>query len=69
MLCREDLHVDLSDCAFADSSFMLDLANLSRRLRRAGSMLVLLDPQPPILRLIERVGLDRLPGVALASAV
>jgi anti-anti-sigma regulatory factor len=69
VLCRDDLHVDLSDCAFADSSLMLDLAMLSRRLRRAGRMLVLLNPQPPILRLIERVGLDRLPGVALAPAV
>ena len=67
MACRADLHVDLSDCAFADSSLMLDLAALSRRLRSAGRKLVLLDPQPHILRLIERVGLDRLPGVLLAA--
>jgi anti-anti-sigma factor len=62
-----DLRVDLSDCAFADSSLMIDLAMLSRRLRRAGRKLVICDPQPHIQRLIERVGLDRLPGVLVAA--
>jgi anti-anti-sigma regulatory factor len=57
--------VDLSDLAFADSSLMLDLAALSRRLRQAGRMVRLRSPQPQIRRLIELVGLDRLPGVVL----
>jgi anti-anti-sigma regulatory factor len=46
---------------------MLDLAMLARRLRRAGRTLVLCDAQPPIQRLIERVGLDRFPGVLVAA--
>ena len=61
-----DLTVDLSDLAFADASLMLDLAMIARRLRRAGRTLVLTRPQPHIQRLIEIVGLDRLPGVAVA---
>jgi stage II sporulation protein AA (anti-sigma F factor antagonist) len=65
--CRSDLRVDLSDLVFADSSLMLDLAMLARRLRHAGGKLVLCDPQPHIRRLIEVVGLDRLPGVLMAS--
>jgi anti-anti-sigma regulatory factor len=46
---------------------MLDLAMLARRLRRVGRTLVLCDAQPHIQRLIERVGLDRLPGVLVAA--
>lgn len=46
---------------------MLDLAMLARRLRKAGRQLVLLDAQPNIQRLIELVGLDRLPGVLMAA--
>jgi len=46
---------------------MLDLAALSRRLRHAGRTVRLTRPQPQIRRLIELVGLDRLPGVVLES--
>ena len=67
LACRADLTVDLSGLSFADSSLMLDLAMLSRRLRRVGRTLVLYDAQPHIQRLIERVGLDRLPGVLVAA--
>ena len=67
LACSADLEVDLSDLSFADSSLMLDLAMLARRLRRAGRHLVLCDPQPHIRRLIEIVGLDRLPGVLVAA--
>jgi anti-anti-sigma regulatory factor len=42
---------------------MVDLAMLSRRLRTRGSALLLRGAQPQIQRLIEIVGLDRLPGV------
>jgi anti-anti-sigma factor len=69
LAARSDLTVDLSDCAFADSSLMVDLANLSRRLRHAGRTLVLRDPQPHVRRLIEIVGLDRLPGVLVAGSL
>ena len=61
----QDVVVDLSGLAFADSSLMLDLAALSRRLRHAGRTVRLRSPQPQIRRLIELVGLDRLPGVVL----
>jgi len=65
---RSDLLVDLTDLAFADSSLMLDLAMLARRLRQGGRRIVLRGAQPHIWRLIELVGLDRLPGVAVATA-
>ncbi len=62
-----DLTVDLSDLSFADPSLMLDLAMLARRLRQAGKRLVLRGAQPDIQRLIELVGIDRLPGVLVAA--
>ncbi len=61
-----DVLVDLADLAFADPSLMLDFAMIARRLRKAGSQLVLRGAQPDISVLIEYVGLHRLPGVAVA---
>jgi anti-anti-sigma regulatory factor len=55
--------VDLSELVFADASLMLDLAMLSRRLRRGGRLILLRGAQPQIRALIELVGLHRLPGV------
>ena len=63
----DELTVDLSDLRFADSSVMLDLAMLARRLRLRGKRLVLHGAQPHIERLIEFVGMDRLPGVVIAA--
>jgi anti-anti-sigma factor len=63
-----DVVVDLSELSFADASLMVDLAMLSRRLRRRGRALMLRGAQPQIQRLIELVGLDRLPGVRLELA-
>jgi anti-anti-sigma factor len=60
-----DVIVDLRGLTFADSSLMLDLAVLARRLRAQGRWLRLRGPQPHIQRLIELMGLDRLPAVAL----
>jgi anti-anti-sigma regulatory factor len=60
-----DVVADLSDLAFADSSLMLDLAALARRLRTRDRQLRLRGAQPQIKVLIELVGLHRLPGVAL----
>lgn len=60
--------VDLSDLMFADSTLMLDLGALARRLRAQGRTLHLRAPQRQVLKLIELVGLSRLPGVALDPA-
>ena len=60
---RADLTVDLTDLSFADSSLMLDLVMLARRLRHAGRHMVLKGAQPHIQRLIELIGIDRLDGV------
>jgi len=53
---------------FADTSVMLDLAALARRLRARGRMVRLLEPQPQIMALIELTGLSRLSGIALESS-
>ncbi len=58
-----DVLVDLTELVFADTSLMLDLAMLSRRLRRRGRAILLHGAQPQIRALIKAVGLDRLPGV------
>jgi anti-anti-sigma factor len=60
-----DVVVDLSELRFADSSLMLDLAVLARRLRLHGRQLRLRGPQPHIQALIELMGLHRQPAVAL----
>jgi anti-anti-sigma factor len=58
-----DVIVDLSELDFADPSLMIDLACLAQRLRAHGQTLSLRYPQPHIRRLIELVGLHRLPSV------
>ncbi|HEY2161960.1 MAG TPA: STAS domain-containing protein [Solirubrobacteraceae bacterium] len=62
---QRDVVADMSALVFADSSLMLDLAALARRLRTRGRALRLRGTQPQIRRLIELVGLHRLPGVRL----
>ncbi len=62
---KADVIVDLSELVFADASLMLDLAMLARRLRIRGGAILLRDAQPQVRRLIELVGLHRLPGVRL----
>jgi anti-anti-sigma factor len=66
-LARKDLTVDLSELKFADSSLMLDLAMLARRLRTTDKCMRVHGARPQIQRLIEIVGLDRLPGVLVAA--
>jgi anti-anti-sigma regulatory factor len=56
--------VDLSELSFADASLMVDLAMVARRVRQSGGRTTLRGAQPHIRRLVELVGLDRLPGVA-----
>jgi anti-anti-sigma regulatory factor len=53
----------MRDLTFADSSFMLDVAIVARRLRRTGRLMLVRSPQPQVWRVIEIVGLHRLPGV------
>jgi anti-anti-sigma factor len=65
---RRDVVVDLRGLRFADSSLMVDLAVLARRLRLNGRNLRLRGAQPQVQRLIEIMGLDRLPAVALELA-
>jgi anti-anti-sigma factor len=62
---QTDVVVDLSQLVFADSSVMLDLAMVARRLRVRGGTMLLCGAQPQILTLIRTVGLHRLPGVKL----
>jgi anti-anti-sigma regulatory factor len=62
-----DLVVDLSGLMFADASFMVDLALLARRLRLRGGQMWIRGAQPYIRRLMELVGVDRLPGVVVDS--
>lgn len=60
-----DVIVDLTELVFADTSLMLDLAMVARRLRIRGRGLLLRGAQPQIRTLIEIVGLHRLPGILL----
>jgi anti-anti-sigma factor len=60
-----DVVVDLTDLRFADSSLMVDLAVLGQRLRSQGRKLRLRGPQPQVQKLIELMGLHRLPAIAL----
>jgi anti-anti-sigma factor len=62
-----DVIVDLSELEFADPSLMIDLACLARRLRMGGVTLWLSGARPHIRRLIEVVGLHRLPAVRIAG--
>ena len=57
--------VDLTELAFADTTLMLDLAMLARRLRASGRGILLRGAQPHIRMLIEMVGLHRIDGVML----
>ena len=63
LTARTDVIVDLRELTFADSSLMLDLAMVARRLRKAGRRLHLRNAQPQVWRVIEVVGVNRLPGV------
>jgi anti-anti-sigma factor len=65
---QADVIVDLAELAFADSSLVLDLAMLARRLRTHGRAILLRDAQPAVRLLIEVTGLDRMPGVRVDGA-
>jgi len=65
---QSNVTVDLSELAFADSSVMLDLAVLARRLRVHGREIRVFGAQPQVLALIKQVGLHRLPAVRFEPA-
>jgi anti-anti-sigma factor len=69
LACKDDVVVDLTGLTYADSSLILDLAIVARRLRRTGRQMRLRDAQPQVLRVIEVVGLHRLPGVTVEESV
>ena len=63
LAARTDVIVDLGELTFDDSSLMLDLAMNARRQRKGGRRLHLRNAQPQVWRVIELVGMHRLPGV------
>jgi anti-anti-sigma regulatory factor len=67
-MAQSDVVVDLTGLVFADTSLMLDLAMLARRLRNRGGALRLSGPQVQIRTLIELVGLHRLDGVTIEAS-
>jgi anti-anti-sigma factor len=67
LTATRDVIVDLTELRFADPSVMIDLACLAQRLRAQGRTLWLSGAQPNVRRLIETVGLHRLPAVRVAG--
>lgn len=65
---RSDLLVDLAGLTFADTSLMVDLAMVARRLRASGRCLRLSGAQPQVWRVVEAVGLHRQPGVVVVGS-
>jgi anti-anti-sigma regulatory factor len=57
----------MSDLHFADTSLMLDLAMVARRLRKAGATMHISGAKPQVQTLIELMGLHRLPSVYVLS--
>ena len=66
---RTDVIVDLSELTFADSSVMLDLVVLARRVRARGREILVRGAQPQVLMLIKHVGLHRLPAIRFDPAL
>ncbi|MCX6386928.1 MAG: STAS domain-containing protein [Solirubrobacterales bacterium] len=64
---EHDLTVDLRELGFADVTLMLDLVSLVRRLRQRGKRVIVYGAQPQVLRLIEMMGVHRLPSVRMAG--
>lgn len=65
LVARCDVEVDLTSLVFADASLIVDLAMVARRLRKGGRSMHVRVGEPHILRLVEYVGLHRLPGVVV----
>lgn len=55
-----NLTIDASGLRFADSSAVKVLAMTARTLAERGGALMLLDPQPPVIRILELSGISQL---------
>ncbi len=64
---QTNVTVDLTELAFADSSLIVDLAVLARRLRAGGRAILVRGAQPQVMALIKHIGLHRLPAVRVES--
>ncbi len=53
----------MTELSYADTSLMLDLAMVARRLRKAGATMHISGAQPQVQTLIDMMGLHRLPSV------
>jgi anti-anti-sigma factor len=62
---RAELRLELAALGFLDVTGCRAIAQASRVFREAGRRLLLVDPPPPVARLIGLVGLRDAPGVAL----
>ena len=58
----------MTELGFADTSLMLDLAMIARRLRAGGREILVTGAQPQIKALIELVGLHRLDGIKIEAS-
>jgi anti-anti-sigma regulatory factor len=63
-----EIRVDLTGLVWADASLMVDLALVASRIRKRGGAMIIHGAQPQIARLIEVVGIHRLPGVSFLAA-
>lgn len=54
-----DLHVDLAGVSFCDSSGLIPLVAARKRLGASGGRLVLISPQPAVLRTLLITGLHK----------
>lgn len=64
---QTNVTVDLTELAFADSSLIVDLAVLARRLRAGGRAILVRGAQPQVMVLIKHIGLHRLPAVRVET--
>ncbi len=58
--CPETIIVDLSDVGFMDSTGLGVLSSVRKRLKQTGGRLVLVVARPPVSRLFQLSGMDRL---------
>ena len=60
-----EVHLDLSEVSFLDSSGLRVILALARSRADTGSSVVLLDPSAAIVRIFEIMGIDEHPGVEI----
>jgi anti-sigma B factor antagonist len=66
LICRQltagtvELTIDVSGLSFADTASIRALVLAARTLKERGGRLVLLDPQPPVARMLALLGADQM---------